>query len=414
MNNKRNYFWNMIGSISSSLVSTILLIFASRLLSPTSSDLFGILYSLGQQLFIIGLFQVRDYQATDVKERFSFQVYLETRVVTIVMMVVSTFVFVYLNQYSVEKTLIFLPLVLSRAVDAFSDVFQGFFQQQERSDLSGKILFFRSIVVMASFYCFLVGTHSLLIACCGVLMLNVALTFFLDFRYFGAVSSKLSLRLKKEDLLQVKCVLKACSPLFLSGFLITYIFNEPKIVLDRLLSAGQLPVGIQRDFNILFMPTFIMSLLLMILRPLITDLSRVWLRQDYQQFFKSFSRLILILLLFGSMVLFFGYLIGTEILGYLYGVSLTAYKVEFAILLVGGILNVLASVIGNMLIIFRKQSNVIIVYILTFLVSKLMSTRLIVNFGMLGAAYSFVISMAVFLLLSICVFLLTKKYLNEG
>lgn len=141
INEKSNYIWNMIGSVSSSVISTVLLIFAARLLSPESSDLFGIIYSLGQQLFVVGLFQVRDYQATDVHEKFDFQVYLETRIVTILLMIGSTFIFAAISHYTAEKTLIFLILVMSRAVDAFSDVFQGFFQQHERSDLAGKILF---------------------------------------------------------------------------------------------------------------------------------------------------------------------------------------------------------------------------------------------------------------------------------
>ncbi|MCS4488039.1 lipopolysaccharide biosynthesis protein [Streptococcus sciuri] len=411
---KRNYIWNMIGSISSSLISTVLLLFSARLLSPSSSDLFGIIYSLGQQLFVIGLFQVRDYQATDVREKFDFQVYLETRIVTILLMIGTTFVFAAISHYTAEKTLIFLVLVMSRAIDAFSDVFQGFFQQHERSDLAGKILFFRSIVIMISFYLFLLTTGSLLIACLGIFSLNVLLTFLLDFRYISRYFSHTIVWRQHLQIKKIWSVLLTCFPLFLSGFLINYIFNEPKLVIDSLLSSGQLQAGLQRDFNILFMPTFIMSLLLMILRPLITDLSRVWLDKDYHQFYSSFLKLILILLGFGLFVVIAGYVLGTEVLGLLYGVPLTQYKWEFVILLVGGILNVLASVIGNMMTIFRKQVNFVIVYVLTFILSKTISTPLITNFGMLGAAYSFMISMIAFLVLSIGVFLLTKKLLNEG
>ena len=414
INEKSNYIWNMIGSVSSSVISTVLLIFAARLLSPESSDLFGIIYSLGQQLFVVGLFQVRDYQATDVREKFDFQVYLETRIVTILLMIGSTFIFAAISHYTAEKTLIFLILVMSRAVDAFSDVFQGFFQQHERSDLAGKILFFRSIVIMISFYLILLLTGSLLLACLGIFGLNVLLTFLLDFRYmsrhFGhTITWRCRLQTK-----QIWSVLVTCFPLFFSGFLINYIFNEPKLVIDGLLSSGQLQTGLQRDFNILFMPTFIMSLLLIILRPLITDLSRVWLDKDYRQFYSSFGKLILSLLGFGLFVIVAGYLVGTEVLGLLYGVPLTQYKWEFVILLLGGIFNVLASVIGNMMTIFRKQVNFMVVYIVTFIVSKMISTPLITELGMLGAAYSFLIAMIVFLVLSIGVFLLTKKLLNEG
>lgn len=39
-------------------------------------------------------------------------------------------------------------MILYRYCDAFSDVFQGYFQQQQRSDLSGKVLFYRSILTI--------------------------------------------------------------------------------------------------------------------------------------------------------------------------------------------------------------------------------------------------------------------------
>ncbi len=49
---KENYIWNMLGTISSSLISVILLLLASRLLDSQNSDIFSIAYALSQQFFI--------------------------------------------------------------------------------------------------------------------------------------------------------------------------------------------------------------------------------------------------------------------------------------------------------------------------------------------------------------------------
>ena len=51
---KENYIWNMLGTISSSLISVILLLLASRLLDSRNSDIFSIAYALGQQFFVLG------------------------------------------------------------------------------------------------------------------------------------------------------------------------------------------------------------------------------------------------------------------------------------------------------------------------------------------------------------------------
>ena len=65
---KSNYIWNMLGTVSSSLISVVLLLLASRFLSSGDSDVFSIAYALGQQFFVLGYFQVRNLQSTDIKE----------------------------------------------------------------------------------------------------------------------------------------------------------------------------------------------------------------------------------------------------------------------------------------------------------------------------------------------------------
>ena len=143
---KENYIWNMLGTISSSLISVILLLLASRLLDSRNSDIFSIAYALGQQFFVLGYFQIRNMQSTDVKERYSFVSYHNTRIVTIIMMLITSLGYVFVQGYDLYKAIIILLLVFYRAIDAYSDVFQGYFQQRNRSDLAGKVQFFRSWV----------------------------------------------------------------------------------------------------------------------------------------------------------------------------------------------------------------------------------------------------------------------------
>ena len=70
--------------------------------------------------------------------------------------------------------------------------------------------------------------------------------------------------------------MKTCLPLFVNGFLLVYVLNYPKQVIDKLLVECVLREGAQRDFSILFMPVFFMSLFVLALRPLITDLAKQW------------------------------------------------------------------------------------------------------------------------------------------
>ena len=192
--------------------------------------------------------------------------------------------------------------------------------------------------------------------------------------------------------------------------MLAYIYNEPKIAIDQLLTNGILPTGMQRDFNVLFMPVFVLSLLFFILRPLTTQLSIYWSEKKYSFFFKQVRLLFLVMVVLGLMIVVLGYLIGTEILGAVYGIQLQIYKVPFTLLLIGGILNVLALVVDIIMTIFRKQHYLMIAYMLTFIVSKVITLPFIRNQNLIGAANSFLISMMIFFVTSLTIYKMTKNH----
>lgn len=408
---KSNYIWNMLGTVSSSLISAVLLLLASRFLSSGDSDVFSIAYALGQQFFVLGYFQVRNLQSTDIKEKYSFASYHNTRLFTVFLMLVTSLFYVIWQSYDIYKSSIIFLLVLYRALDAYSDVFQGFFQQKNRSDLAGKIQFYRSWLCMLIFALILLFTKSLLLASLMICFINLALTLPLDFGYYRYYFHDVPMiPFLFKDRSKVVSILKNSFPLFFNGFLLAYIYNEPKIAIDRLLTNGILPTGMQRDFNVLFMPVFVLSLLFFILRPLTTQLSIYWNEKKYSFFFKQVRLLFLVMVVLGLVIVVLGYLIGTEILGAVYGIQLQIYKVPFTLLLIGGILNVLALVVDIIMTIFRKQHYLMIAYMLTFIVSKVITLPFIRNQNLIGAANSFLISMMIFFVTSLTIYKMTKNH----
>lgn len=402
---KENYIWNMLGTISSSLISVILLLLASRLLDSQNSDIFSIAYALSQQFFILGYFQIRNMQSTDVQERHSFVSYHNTRIVTVIMMLLTSLGYIFVQGYSFYKAVIILLLVLYRAIDAYSDVFQGYFQQQNRSDLAGKVQFYRSWISILVFGLSLILAKSLMISSTIICLINLLLTVVLDYRISTRNFEINFYPSIFKDNRNIISILKEAFPLFLNGFLITYVYNEAKIDIDSLLSQGLFSNGIQRDFNVLFMPVFVLSLLFFVLRPLTTQLSIYWYEQKYNLFYKQVYLLFATMTVLGIIIIGLGYLIGTEILGFIYGTSLVEYKVPFVILLIGGILNVLALVIDIVMTIFRKQTYLVIAYITSFIVAKFITMPFVKGEGIMGASMSFLISMIIFFCTSIIIYI---------
>ena len=132
------FFWNILGSLSSAAVSVILLFIVTRTLSSESADLYSFSYAIANLLVIVAGFQVRDFQATDIKEKYSFDAYLTTRFLTNILMILILLGYLILNSSTHENFWIIFLVSFFRVSEALSDVFQGLFQQKERLDLAGQ------------------------------------------------------------------------------------------------------------------------------------------------------------------------------------------------------------------------------------------------------------------------------------
>ena len=69
------FFWNILGSMSSAAVSVILLFIVTRALNSASADTYSFAYAIANLFVIVASFQVRDFQATDIREKYSFDTY---------------------------------------------------------------------------------------------------------------------------------------------------------------------------------------------------------------------------------------------------------------------------------------------------------------------------------------------------
>lgn len=413
MTQRAQYLWNILGTLASTMVSILLLMIASRFLNGSQADLFSIAYTIAQQLMIIGIFGVRPFQSTDVLEEYSFSDYFWTRLATILLMLIVLIGYLLTGQHTWDRFWLIGLVTFYRITDSFSDVFQGYFQQKNRSDLAGKLLFYRSLTTVICFGLILWLTKNLVLACLLIGLTNLVLLG-LDWFYFKQGNGNVGF--KKESLKAVSSILKQCFPLFINAFLINYIFSEPRLVIDQLLNDGKLAEGLQRDFSILFMPTFALNLLFLILRPLLTQLSSYWQGGERAQFKVILRRVVISLLILQVFVLVLGYLLGIPVLSLVFGVKLSAYKWPLFILLVGGGFNLFSALLDNIMVIYRGQKYLVLANLVTFISAKWLTFPLISQYGMIGAAWSFLISMVNYFTTSLVIywFVSFKRRNNES
>lgn len=398
------YIWNITGSIANALLSIVALMIVTRFLDDRQADIFSIAWSISLLMATVGTFQIRMYQATDVKGVFCFRQYHLFRIITVCVMMVSSYIYILMRGYTGKKALVVMVICLFRAVDSMADVYEGWFQQKERLDLAGKALTYRIIVAVIGFGIGLALTKDLLFSCL-ILVASYMICYVLyDLRYYKAVDAfRSNVTEGMKGAWIVKMVLEGF-PLFINAFLIASIMNAPKMVLDTVIEQGMLEQGVQTAFNIIFMPASFLNLAYIVFRPLITKMAVMWNVGEEKEFLKILIKVEIALVGIGIVILAGSALIGIPALSFVYAVELAEYKRELLVVIIGGCIYTFAAVLDNALVVIRMQYVLVLSYVVTYLYIKIAAKVMIGSWGVLGGAISYATAMGVFFVVTAVMF----------
>ena len=398
------YIWNITGSIANALLSIVALMIVTRFLDDRQADIFSIAWSISLLMATVGTFQIRMYQATDVKGVFCFRQYHLFRIITVCVMMVSSYIYILMRGYTGKKALVVMVICLFRAVDSMADVYEGWFQQKERLDLAGKALTYRIIVAVIGFGIGLALTKDLLFSCL-ILVASYMICYVLyDLRYYKAVDAfRSNVTEGMKGAWIVKMVLEGF-PLFINAFLIASIMNAPKMVLATVIEQGMLEQGVQTAFNIIFMPASFLNLAYIVFRPLITKMAVMWNVGEEKEFLKILIKVEIALVGIGFVILAGSALIGIPALSFVYAVELAEYKRELLVVIIGGCIYTFAAVLDNALVVIRMQYVLVLSYVVTYLYIKIAAKVMIGSWGVLGGAISYATAMGVFFVVTAVMF----------
>lgn len=408
---KSIYIWNLLGNFAAAAVSVLYLLIVSRMQTSEVADQFSLATSIGNLWIIIGQFQVRNYQATDVNSSHPFSAYFFTRLLTVVLMLITLLPYLRIINYDFtnDSVMIITWIIVYRVADAFSDLFQGYFQQHGRLDIAGKSMVLRYALSVFILLFGLLLSHSMVLTLTVLAFFNLFFVFVYDYSHFKLFDKvSLSHICSRKIFAESFKIIKVCFSLFIYGFLLTLVFNEAKLAISDAYAKGIVETGAQRDYNILFMPVFFMSLCILVVRPLITQMAELWQKKQFQIFYKMFLKIVLVTLSIGVVITFLTYLIGVNVLGLIFGLNLLDYRLQLTILVLSGVLYSFSIILENILIIMRKHQYLLFVYILMFIVTKMITTELVNKYQIMGASISFCIAMMVYAIGSFTIFSIIK------
>lgn len=398
------YCWNFLNAALSAMQSTLILIVLTRTNDMDDVGAFSIAYAVASLMLFIGQYGLRKYQASDIREQFSFASYLAMRIITCLLMVAVSIgycAYVYLfNNYSVEKVCVVLLVCVLKTIQAFADVLHGQIQKMGRLDVAAKASFLRILVSIIACMAGLVLTGNLVIAMI-ICVISAGITFFLTSMNVVTDYGELSVDF---SFIQLKALAIEGFPLFLSTFLSMYVANAPKYAIDAFLTDEM-----QAYYNFIFMPAFAVQLLAnFIFNPLIDRYARIWTEKEYRRFWTSIKKSMLQLAAITAAGLVCAYAAGIPVLSWLFNASLSQYKAELCIVMLGGGMLAYVSFFVIILTIMRRQNIILLGYIIVAVIARITSGFFVSNYSIFGAAVMYttlmgVLAVMLFIVMIICV-----------
>jgi O-antigen/teichoic acid export membrane protein len=387
-NSKKDFVWYILGSVCNAATSAILMIITLYLKGTIEAGMITISFTIAQQILIIGRFEVRSYQITDVENKYTFYEYFIHRIIFCGMMLFFSVIYIASKNYEKEKCMIIFLLCIYKMTEAFSDVFQGQFQKQGNLAGAGKTMMWREAIFMLVYSITLWISSNLIIACFFAVGSAMIWIILFDGRYIKKYDRTISYP-------KLFSLTKECLPIFISVFMNTYLINASKYMIDQY--AGD---QMQSYYNMLFLPVSIINLFsIIIFFPMMTELADLWNKKMYEKVMIMIKRTIGIISILSGIIILLGAILGIPFLTFLYGIELTEFKSSFVILLLGGWCTALSGFLNRILILLRKQNLLIFIYLLVAIGERVLAQNLVRRWELLGAACAYFLGMLLLVVL---------------
>ncbi len=402
---KKNFLFNMIGSLTNAIVSLTLMIVVSYVTNSSVAGVFSIAFSTAQMMYTICVFEMRNIQVTDAKREFSFRDISMFRLITIAAMWVFFVVFTWVRGFDKETVLVMIAITIYMTVMSLSDLFQGNLHRNGYLSIAGRSLACQVGLMSVVFSLTLILTKNLLAAAITMSIPVAVWTLAHDIPF----NNNFDKFRPKFDFVVQKNMFLCALPLFLSSFLHQYIFNSPKYAIEDVLSKTD-----QAHYGYLVMPVFVINLLsLFVFRPQLISLSSDWAENRISKFKKTVVKLYAWVVVVTIAALVGGYLLGIPALEILYDAELSDKKAIFMLLLLAGGFSAASTLTLTLFTTMRKQKLCLIAYAATMVFALVMPDVLTKHYGLMGAALAYLCEMALLFTIMFILFVINIKQGEE-
>lgn len=381
--------WNALGSTMFSANTFALLLLISRFFDVGQVGVFSIAFTTAQMMYLVGLFGANYLQMTDYARQYDFKSYAKVKAISTGVALVCCAVSVWALGFSYEKALLTWVLTLYMLLHSTAELYQSLMFQNDRLDLAGQSLFFRTLISLICFAAMLFFTRDVLLSSVVMLVVGIVALWIWSVRpsrpYIKAE--------KKLSTANVPALLRECVPMFGGSLLMNIILNIPRYAIDSFYTDDT-----QGIFGMIFILVQVITLMSsFIFKPILKKISEaVGNALALRRIMLQQAAIVLIITLVCAAG---AWIAGPELLGIIYGVDLTAQRLPLASMILGGGILAYCQLLYYIMVVMRRQRQIFASCIVTTLAAVLCSVVMVQRWGIMGAIGAFVATHLVLLVL---------------
>lgn len=396
---KKNFVWHAIGNITYLMCQWLITVLVPVIGGFQDAGILSIAMSVSATCQTVGMFGIRNYQVSDVDEKYSDSCYVGLRSLTCGAAMLMCFVFSLVGGYNGGQFIAITLFMIFRLAETYADVLHGIAQRNGRLYIGGISFCIKGVGLLI---CFLLGyflTKSLNLGLLAMTLFSCATVVLYDLPMVRRVK-----RFRLTDSLG-RCGALALEtlPLCVYLFLFSAVCTLPKLILEA--EMGETVLGI---YSSIYAPAMLLQAASGYLyTPFATNFAEMRQRGENKAFLSTLAKISAFILALGAVVMLAAWLLGEFALVLVFGEDIRPHVgLLFPILLV----NVVSAYFGffcMLSIVLRRFRWLLSGCFLGFLLSISLTKPAIGWLGVNGTSYSIIFATVI-----ACVVLLVGIFLE--
>lgn len=388
LNIKHNVAWTMLGNGIYAASQWLNIVVLAHIGGAIFVGKFALALAITAPVMLFCNLSLRAVLVTDAANDFSLRNYVTLRYLTSsIALFIILFLCIFYKDDS-EQLLIILFIGIAKFFESISDIYYGINQKNHRLDSISKSLILRGFIGCTALSSIFYLTNNLVFSCAIYAASWAAVFLFYD-RKMSVIALVFSTEIREPrdvKLIVYKQLIKTALPLGIAALLVSLNWNIPRYFVEH--SLGKENLGI---FSALIYLVIIGNMVInSIGQSINAHLASAYITNDINKFIQYTSKALLVALLIGICGIILSISIGNYALAILYGKSFAQYSDILILISFGAILTYITNILGHAITSTRRFKNLLFPYIIVTLTIVISSAILIPQYGLKGAAYTFI------------------------